>query len=208
MTEPKAAIATSTQQQAVGSILNQADLPSWRLAGLLTLLSITIIFVLYQQTALSTIAIWHRSETFAHGFLIFPISAYLVWTQRKRLAKISPQPNYFGLPILGVLGFGWLLAYLSGVQVVAQYCLVSMISVAIWVLLGAKVARAIAFPLGFLLFAVPAGEFLIPHMMNFTADFVVTALQVTGIPVYREGTFLPFPAVSGQSWKDVAGCVT
>lgn len=203
MTEPNAAIETSTQQQAAGAILSQADSSSWRSAALLTLLSIAVIFFLYQQTALSTIAIWQRSETFAHGFLIFPISAYLVWTQRNRLAQISPQPNYFGLPILAVLGFGWLLAYLGGVQIVAQYCLVSMVPATVWVLLGTQVTRAIAFPLGFLLFAVPAGEFLIPYMMTFTADFVVTALQFTGIPVYREGTFFTIP--SGQ-WSVVEGC--
>jgi len=44
-----------------------------------------------------------------------------------------------------------------------------MIAATVWTILGPQVARAIAFPLGFLLFAVPAGEFLIPHMMNFTA---------------------------------------
>jgi len=194
MTEPKAVIESSTQQQAAGAILSQADSPLWRLAAPLTVVSIAIILFLYQQTALSTIAIWQRSETFAHGFLIFPISAYLVWTQRNRLAKISPRPNYFGLLIMAALGFGWLLAYLGGVQIVAQYCLVSMVPATVWALLGSQVTRSIAFPLGFLLLAVPAGEFLIPHMMNFTADFVVTALQITGIPVFREGTFFTIPS--------------
>lgn len=203
MTESKAVVEIGAQQQAAGPILNPADSPSWHLAAFLTLLSLAVIFFLYQQTLLSTITTWQRSETFAHGFLIFPISAYLVWTQRNQLAKISPHPNYFGLPILAALGFGWLLAYLGGVQIVAQYCLVSMVPATVWVLLGTQVTRAIAFPLGFLLFAVPAGEFLIPHMMNFTADFVVTALQFTGIPVYREGNFFTIP--SGQ-WSVVEGC--
>ncbi len=152
---------------------------------------------------LSTVAIWERSETFAHGFLIFPISLYLIWARRKTLAELTPHPDFRGLLALAGLGFGWLLSDAGSVLVVAQYCLVAMIPVAVWTLLGAQLARTIAFPLGFLFFAVPAGEFLIPPMMNFTADFVVAALQLTGIPVYREGLFFTIP--SGQ-WSVVEGC--
>jgi EpsI family protein len=39
--------------------------------------------------------------------------------------------------------------------------------------------------------------------MEFTADFTVSALQLTGIPVYREGTFFSIP--SGD-WSVVEGC--
>ncbi|BCB26594.1 exosortase A [Sulfurimicrobium lacus] len=176
---------------------------SWGMAAILTFATIAAILAIYQQTALSTIAIWQRSETFAHGFLIFPISLYLVWTQRSTLASITPRPDFRGLAVLAGLGFGWLFSDAGSVLVIAQYCLVAMIPVAVWTLLGAPVARAIAFPLGFLFFAVPAGEFLVPHMMNFTADFVVAALRLTGIPVYREGTFFTIP--SGQ-WSVVEAC--
>lgn len=176
---------------------------TWVLAATVMGLSILWLFAWYRETLYSTVAIWMRSETFAHGFLIFPISAYLVWARRSLLAKITPRPDYLGLLIMGGLGFGWLLAYLGGVLVVAQYCLVAMIPAMVWALLGLRVVRAITFPLGFLFFAVPAGEFLIPQMMNFTADFVVAALQLSGIPVYREGTFFTIP--SGQ-WSVVEGC--
>ena len=176
---------------------------NWLLASAVMAFSILWVFVWYRETLLSTVAIWSRSETFAHGFLIFPISLYLIWARRTVLAKITPRPYSPGIFVIGGLGFCWLLAYLGGVQVVAQYSLVAMIPATVLTLLGPQVVRAIAFPLGFLLFAVPAGEFLIPHMMNFTADFVVAALQVSGIPVYREGLFFNIP--SGQ-WSVVEGC--
>ncbi|HWQ94595.1 MAG TPA: exosortase A [Gammaproteobacteria bacterium] len=176
---------------------------TWLLATVVTTLAMVWLVMWYAETLLSIVAIWKRSETFAHGFLIFPISAYLVWTRRTLLAKVTPRPDYLGLLIMGGLGFGWLFADLGGVLVVAQYCLVAMIPATVWAVLGPQVVRAIAFPLGFLFFAVPAGEFLIPYMMNFTADFVVAALQLSGIPVYREGTFFTIP--SGQ-WSVVEGC--
>ena len=175
----------------------------WDFMVTVTLVAIATILVIYKQTVMSTVAIWLRSETFTHGFFIFPISAYLIWTKRKSLASIVPRPDYRGLLVLAGLGFGWLLADAGGVQVIAQLCLVAMVPVIVFTILGLHITRAITFPLGFLFFAVPFGEFLIPPLMNFTADFVVTALQITNIPVYREGTFFTIP--SGQ-WSVVEGC--
>lgn len=186
-----------------GNAARARQAPNWTVATLLTITAVTALLLLFYQTTSSMVAIWHRSETFAHGFLIFPISAFLIWSRRKEIALLTPQPDLRGLPVLLLFGFGWLLAYLARVQVVQQYALVAMIPVLVWIILGLRITRTLTFPLGFLLFAVPVGEFLIPPLMDFTADFTVAALQLTGIPVYREGTFFTIP--SGQ-WSVVEGC--
>ena len=175
----------------------------WTIAALLAIFAVATLLLLFHQSAWSTVAIWSRSETFAHGFLIFPISAFLIWGRRKEIVQFVPQPDLRGLPLVLLLGFGWLLAYLARVLVVQQFILVAMIPTLVWTILGVRVTRTLAFALGFLLFAVPMGEFLIPPLMDFTANFTVTALQLTGIPVYREGTFFTIP--SGQ-WSVVEGC--
>ena len=59
------------------------------------------------------------------------------------------------------------------------------------------------FPLAFMLFAVPVGEFLVPPMMEFTADFTVAAIRLTGIPVFREGLFFTLPT---GAWSVVEAC--
>ena len=69
--------------------------------------------------------------------------------------------------------------------------------------LGTRLAGLLAFPLGFLLFAVPVGEGLIYPMMNFTADFTVAMLRATGIPVFRDGTFFSIPT---GDWSVVEAC--
>ncbi|CAH1385700.1 exosortase A [Candidatus Nitrotoga sp. M5] len=196
---------TTPQALTTPNIDNHIGQPKsqWRFMAILTLAAIATILAIYQQTVLSTVAIWLRSETFTHGFFILPISAYLIWLKRKSLAEIAPYPDYRGLFVLAGLGLGWLLADAGSVQVVAQFCLVAMMPVTVWTMLGLRVTRAITFPLGFLFFAVPFGEFLIPPLMDFTADFVVTALQITNIPVYREGLFFTIP--SGH-WSVVEGC--
>ena len=69
--------------------------------------------------------------------------------------------------------------------------------------MGLEVARTIAFPLAFTLMAVPIGEFLLPNLMNQTADFTVAALRLTGVPVYREGLYFTVP--TGR-WSVVEAC--
>jgi len=70
-------------------------------------------------------------------------------------------------------------------------------------MLGWQITHRILFPLCFLVFAVPMGEGLIPPLMDFTADFTVMMLQLTGIPVFREGTFFEIPS---GNWSVVEGC--
>jgi exosortase A len=192
------------EPQAPASIGMQAERRrDWRLPALLTIALIVTVFALFWQTSWSIVAIWIRSETFTHGFLILPISAYFVWRRRKELLRHTPAPNWWGIPVLIILGFGWLVAHYASVLVIEQLAMMAMVPVVVWTVLGWQVTRIILFPLFFLVFAVPMGEELIPPMMDFTANFTVTALKLTGIPVYREGTFFEIP--SGH-WSVVEGC--
>ncbi len=176
---------------------------SWQRSASITSLLILLILAFYYETLSSMVSVWWRSETFAHGFFIFPISLYLIWEKRKEITKISPELDYKPVFLLPIVGFGWLIAHIVDVQVVQQLGLVAMIPLVVWATLGWPVTRLILFPLGFLFFAVPIGEFLVPPMMNFTADFTVKMIELTGIPVFREGTFFSIP--SGD-WSVVEGC--
>ncbi|MGE5027798.1 MAG: archaeosortase/exosortase family protein, partial [Betaproteobacteria bacterium] len=117
----------------------------WLFAMALVIGAIAWLIAWYGATVWSTVSIWMRSETFAHGFLIFPVSAYLIWRKRRELATFTPQPDYRVLPLLAMLGFGWLLADLAGAIVVQQYSLVAMIPLLVWLTLGSQLAGALAF---------------------------------------------------------------
>ena len=157
----------------------------------------------YGDTLESMVTTWYRTETFAHGFLIVPISAWMVWRRRHAIRRINPTPNFWMLLPLVMVGFVWLLGHLASVVVVQQYCLVLMILFLVATILGNQVVRELAFPLLFLLFAVPFGEFLLPALMEQTADFAVFALRLTGVPVYREGLYFTVPS---GNWSVVEAC--
>lgn len=157
----------------------------------------------YRDTASSMVAIWERSGTFAHGYLVVPISLWLIWRRRHHLQGLPLDTSGWGILVGAVAGFAWLLGQLGSVDSVSQFALVSMVIALVWAIMGTSVLRAYAFPLGFLFFCVPFGEFLFPTMMDWTTHFVVGALRLSGVPVYAEGRSLVIPS---GTWQVVEGC--
>jgi exosortase A len=168
---------------------------------MLSVLAWTIVW--YWETASSMAQIWWRSETFAHGMVVYPISIWLVWRKRKELKGLPSGPSWIAICAMAVVGFGWLLGELAGVDAARHLGLAMMIACSVWAVLGTPIARAISFPLAFSLLAVPVGEFLLPVLIQNTADFTVGALRLTGIPVYREGNDF---VLSTGSWSVVEAC--
>jgi exosortase A len=158
---------------------------------------------LFFPTAASIVAIWNSSETFAHGYVIVPISLWLIWRKRENFLLYPPRPYWPALGLLALCGAGWLAARLGGVQFIMQYAFAAMFPLVALAVLGRRLALSLAFPLLFLLFAVPFGDIFIAPLIEFTADFTVGALQLTGIPVLRNGTRFEIPT---GSWSVVTAC--
>ncbi len=175
----------------------------WRSSLLMLVLLVGWILFLYREAAMGMVQIWSRSETFTHGFLVPPITLWLIWRVRHVLAPMTPKPSAGILLFVAVAAFFWLLGDLAAINAVTQLVLVTLLVLAVPAVLGMPVARQIIFPLAFLFFAVPIGEVFLPQLMQWTADFTVLALRLSGIPVFREG--LQFVIPSGN-WSVVEAC--
>lgn len=162
-----------------------------------------VVVCLFWDTTMSMVDVWSNSDTFAHGFVILPISLYLMWVRRHQVAATRQIPNLWGLLLLVGLSVGWLLGHLMDVRVVQQFAVVVMMPGLVWTALGTGVMRVLLFPLAFLMFAVPVGDELVPPLQDFTAFFTVTALQLSGIPVLWEGRFLTIPT---GTWHVAEAC--
>jgi exosortase A len=149
------------------------------------------------------VLVWSRSETFTHGFLVPPIVMWLVWRKRLEIVTYSPRSTFRFLIVAAAVGFVWLLGDLVAIHAVTQLAFVTLLILAVPTVVGWPIARLIIFPLGFLYFAVPIGEFVMPQLMEWTANFTILALRMSGIPVYREG--LQFVIPSGH-WSVVEAC--
>ena len=170
---------------------------------LATGLAVLGVLGLYWETVASIVSIWWRNQTFAHGFLVVPICFWLVWRRRDALAQTTAKPWWPGLVGVLLCGALWFVMSAANVLGLKQFALAFMIQASVVTVLGLRVARILAFPLAFLLFAIPAGEFLVPVLMDWTADFTVAAIRWSGVPVFREGNHFALPS---GNWSIVEAC--
>jgi len=149
--------------------------------------------IVYQDAILGMEAIWSRSDTFAHGYFILPISIWLLWRDKENLLSSQVNTTWLPLPILAGSLFVWLFSYAADINVLGQLSAVVSLICIIWLMVGNKVAWRYKFPLAYLLFAVPMGENLIPWLQDVTAWFTVAFLKLNGIPVFVDGLYIQIP---------------
>ena len=190
-------MSSSPRAEAAG------DLRRWAAPLAAFVATLLVAIVAYRGTIASMVNVWSHSDTFAYGFLVAPISLYLVWKSRDSVAPLEPRPAPLALVALVPLGFGWILGRAASVLFIEQLCFVAMIPILVIAFLGQSVARRIAFPLGFLFFMVPFGDVFQPALMEITADLSELALRLTGLPVAREGLYL---ITTTARWHVVESC--
>ncbi len=175
----------------------------WRVTLPVFLGTLAVVLALFHETALAMAAIWLRSDTYAHGFLVPAIAFYLAWRKRSDLLVLPPGHSYSAIFMLGLAGLAWLLGEVAAVNVVSQFAFTFIVVLTVPAVLGWQVARAAAFPLAFLFFAVPFGDFAMPQLMDWTAKVTILGLRASGVPVHAEGLRFVIPT---GSWSVVEAC--
>ncbi|MGK2941387.1 MAG: exosortase A [Immundisolibacter sp.] len=189
-----------TQANALGKRLVSYD---WRIAGGLLAVTMVVVLLAFGDTVLGIGAIWWRSETYAHGVLVVPIAIYLLWQRRHYLAQAAPGVQPWALLPLGAAGVLWSVGSLGAVQVFQHFALYGMLLGSVWLVVGNVALRRGAFPLAFLVFAVPFGDFLIIPLQDFTTYFTVAGIRLLGVPIYRDGYDLALPS---GNWRVAEVC--
>ncbi len=151
---------------------------------------------------MSLVEQWQTSS-YSYTFVTVPIAGFLAWRNREQLAKFTPTPAFWVLPGIALSGFGWLVGDVTATNFLEHFCFVSVIIVFVWGLVGKRVGNQLYFPLGFLLFAIPAGPDLIPLLQDFSAWSAVKLLELARIPVLLEGRFISVPY---GKWEVAEAC--
>jgi exosortase len=149
---------------------------------------------------------WGANPEYADRFLILAAAAYAAWAARPLLAALPRRPAPAGwLPLVaGAAAFpaGWFLqAQTSFRPVVVWWLAGAWLAAAAGVVLladGWSHLRRLAFPLGFVLFALPVPARVmgpLQHaLQSATTTAAAAALPVIGIPVERTGFILSLPS--------------
>jgi exosortase len=136
-----------------------------------------------------------QTEQEGHGPLIIAAAVILTWRNRAELAAVTLAPK----PLTGwcVMATGFFLMFFGRTQGVPGADMLSaIIGIAGCVLLlaGVETLRAVAFPLAFLLFAVPMPDWALDSMTVplkvFISDAVTRVLYAAGYPIAQDGVII------------------
>lgn len=159
--------------------------------------------VLYARTYLSLADTWANTGTFQYAFLIFPISAVLIWARRHWLARVAARPRPAAFVGVAALGGLWLLGSVADINLALHVAVVLIWPAMVYLFYGPRVFAVVAFALGYLLFAIPFGNFMVGPLQTVTAHLSVLALELTGVPVVMDGHFIDTPA---SAWHVAEAC--
>ena len=142
---------------------------------------------------------WYADPEYSHGFIVPLISGFVVWRKRDLLAAVPEKPAVF----LGLSTVLISLALLFVGSLGAELFLtrVSLVLIAVGLTLyfqGLPMLRQLAFPIGFLLLAIPLPALIynqIVFPLQLLASQMATGiLDVThAMPILREGNVLILP---------------
>ena len=150
----------------------------------------------YWPTILTLVGRWEETSgrTDAHGYAIVAVCGWLLWRARGRISALPPRTWWPAVPAIAVTGVLWYLAWASGIQIGHQLLLPPLMIAAVAAVGGLAVARACAFPVGYLYFAIPVWEVINGALQLLTTAAVTFLLRVTVVRAYVEGNFVHVPA--------------
>jgi exosortase len=149
---------------------------------------------LFRDVLAGLAADWTNDPNYSHGWLIPPIAAYLVWERRARLRSLPLRPAFAGLLVvaasIGVLVVGVLGAELF----LARLAVIGTLCGGVVFVLGWQHLKTLAFPLAFLLLAIPLPT-IVFNQIAFPLQLLASrvgeiTISAAGIPVLREGNIM------------------
>jgi exosortase len=165
--------------------------------------------VLYAPLAPELVRDWSSSGDFSHGFFVPLVSAWMLWTRREKLST-APVRSYAPGVLLVVFA---MIQFLLGVAAAEFYLqrtsAVVFLGGTVLFLLGPQVARECAFPIAFLLFAIPPPN-LVMNWIAFplqlqASRFTEMILHAVGIAVVRSGNVIHLDTVSLEVARACSG---
>ena len=122
------------------------------------LLLVGVLIVLYAPVLKVLVRQWYTDADYSHGFLVPLLSLYLIWQRRGKLREVARRPSPWGMLVV-LLSVGLLFLGSLGAELfLTRISMLGTICGLIAYFCGGALLRAMAFPLVFLLFAIPIPE--------------------------------------------------
>ena len=140
---------------------------------------------------------WIKSEDYAHAFITLPIIAFMVWKQRRSIVFKSDKGSLFGLVIVLLSIFAYLVSLHAHIQSIASISMVTTIVGMLVYIIGFRCVSELSMPLLLLLLLIPIPSLIyskatLPLQLKVsqTSEILLRLFQV---PIFREGNVLEIP---------------
>ncbi|MEL7297481.1 MAG: exosortase A [Pseudomonadota bacterium] len=146
----------------------------------------------FAKATADLIDMWGVS-VYRHCWIIAPL-ALLLMSRQSRAVETEPfEISWLAMLILPVLALTIFVADRASIRALEHTALVATVMTSILAVIGWRKFRRILFPVTLLAAAVPVGDFLIPTLMDWTADIAAALLELTGVPAFRQGAIITLP---------------
>lgn len=172
------------------------------------LLIVALLGYMYVDSLVFLFEQW-GSDDYSHGIFVPFITVFLIWYRRHKLVAPHSSPSWMG-PAIVLAG---LILYAAGnlatLYVISHLSFWLVIVGLVLSFLGLNALREMAFPLGYLLTAIPLPVFLYNALSSqlqlWSSALGVGVLQFIGVTAFREGNVIDLGPVQLQVAEACSG---
>jgi len=159
-----------------------------------------LVLWLYWSTLAHMVGQWWNNPNFSHGFFVPLFSAFIVWQERDRLARLSALPSWSGLLLLAIGTLVLLVGQMGAELFLSRSSLLIVLAGLVVLFFGWEIFRGVLFAWAFLLLMIPIPSIifnLITFPLQLLSSRVAAAvLPVFGVPILREGNVIILPSMA------------
>ncbi len=151
-------------------------------------------FAMYHHVIAKLVNDWATNDNYSHGFLVPFISAYLIWQNRREIRSKEVKPANVGLFFLALSCLFFISAHVTADLFTMRLSMIIVIWSVVLFLAGWRLAKAIIWPIAFLLFMIPLpaiiwNKIAFPLKL-FATKMAVSLITILNISVYNEGNII------------------
>ena len=166
--------------------------PARWLAGVFWLLALATVALTW-STWVELVHVWRHQFGYSHGLLVAPIVVWLAWRALGLHGSDRPVPLPWMLLAVAATSFLWYFFRVASVRTLEQVTATALLWTAATTVLGWRWGRHLLFPIGYLLFAIPIWEALVPVLQPLTSAAAGTLCELVGIPTHLDGNVVHIP---------------
>lgn len=156
--------------------------------------------VLFLSQIVYLVSVVWEDEKYSYGYLIPVVSAFFLWANRERIAALPRRPANLGVAGVAAGVLIWIYAQGVGFNALAHLAMLLVVASLVVAAGGWRFLWTLAFPVFYLVFMFPVPKrlddiYVVQPLQRFASRISEHAIDLLGIPVFRQGNVLEVPGM-------------